>query len=223
MPDRELIHDFNHAELWISARSPFARRVRLALLEHGLPYDERVLDVFRPPAELFALNPLGRVPVIRLRNGAVFFESEKILELIYRAHPASPLRPATLEDEATAEYWGALALGICEKTVEYFLNTLKPGPARDLELEAEIEGLLTRSLGRFDAYVSHAGQGDGRSAVRETIVPGRLTQADLDMGTALAYLTLRHPLPWQKLYPSVSSYFEKIDGRDSMRKTRPPA
>ena len=48
---------FHDSTLFISLRSPFARRVRLAFIEHGVRYHEVVEDVFKPSAVLIEANP----------------------------------------------------------------------------------------------------------------------------------------------------------------------
>lgn len=204
--------DFNDSMLFVSARSPFARRVRLALIEHGVRYEEKVLDVFKPNPELVALNPLARVPTIRFKDGAVLAESEKILGVFYQSHPQSPLRAPDGKDGVMAHFWSAMALGLCEKTVEYYLETLRPESARDAELLAEVRDIATRLLERLDAFL----------ADRETIVPGRVLQADLDLGTALAYFSLRYPAQWKSRYTHVSDFLRRLDERPSFQATRPP-
>ena len=205
--------DFNDSLLMISARSPFARRVRLAFREHGIQYEERVFDVFKPNPELIALNPLARVPVLRFKDGSVLAESEKILELFYRANPQSPLLPPDTAGQVTAHFWSAMALGLCEKMIEFYLESLRPEAARDAELITEVRDIATRVIERFDALI----------AERETIVPGRLTQADLDMGTALAYVSLRYSAQWTSRYTHASDFLRRLDDRPSFQATRPPA
>jgi glutathione S-transferase len=183
------------------------------MLESGIRFEERVLDVFMPNPELIGLNPLARVPALRLKDGSVLIESEKILGVFYQASPQSPLLPKSEPDRLTAQFWSGVGVGLCDKTVEYYLETLRPEAARDPELLAEIRDIAARSLERFDAFI----------AGRETIVPGQLTQADLDMGTALAYFTLRYSAQWKSRYSHAADYLRRLDERPSFQQTRPPA
>jgi glutathione S-transferase len=205
--------DFADSTLFISARSPFARRVRLAFLEHGVKFEEKVFDVFKPNPELAALNPLARVPTLRLADGSVLIESEKILEQFYRAHPGSPLLPAGESEQVSAHFWSGVALGLCERAIEFYMEGLRPEGTRDPDLLGEIRDVATRVLERFDAFIGE----------RATIVPGRLTQADLDVGTALAYLSLRYSPQWRGRYSRASDYLQRLDERPSFQATRPPA
>lgn len=201
---------FGQSLLFISARSPFARRVRLALLEHGVPFEERVVDVFKPQPELAALNPLSRVPTLRLSDGSVLAESQLILDAFYATRPDSPW---AVEAGHPALFWSAMALGLCEKSVEFYLESLRPEGSRDPELLEEIRGVVTRVLEKFDGYM----------ADRETILPGRLTQVDLDMGTALAYLSLRYSKSWKGRFSHASDFLRRLEERPTFQATRPPA
>jgi glutathione S-transferase len=183
-------------------------------LEHGIRFQEKVLNVFEPNPELYEVNPLARVPVFRSKAGEVVIESDKILAFLYRSLPQSPLLPREDQEWLEVARWSALAVGLAEKTVEFYLETLRPEGARDAELLQEVQEIAERVLARLNASV-----GD-----RDTILPGKLTQADLDLGTALAYLSLRYPaFEWKKRYPRAEAYFQKQDARPSFLATRPPA
>lgn len=108
--------DFNQSELFISLRSPFARRVRLALLENQISYKEIVCDVFKPSAELIAVNPLIRVPVLRLQSGAVLIDSNLILQALYETLSDSPLIPGVMPGAAAGTLPGVTA-GVTAGTV----------------------------------------------------------------------------------------------------------
>lgn len=207
--------EFDGSTLLISARSPFARRVRLAFLENGVRFEERVIDVLKPTAELLEKNPLARVPTLLLPSGETLVDSNVILELFYGAAK----RKLSLEsagDRLRAAQWGALAAGVCEKTVEYYFEGLRPEAARDPELLAEIDAVIHRVLSRLEDFLG----GEARS--RTTVLASGLSQADLDLGTMLAYLTLRHPMDWASRYPNCGRYFARLDERPSFAATRPP-
>lgn len=83
-------------ELYQSALSPCAQKVRLSLAEKGLAYTTHWIDIvakenLRP--EYLALNPNGVVPTL-VHDGRAIIESNLICEYLEDAFPASPLRPA---------------------------------------------------------------------------------------------------------------------------------
>src|SRR5215471_4717321 len=84
--------------LLYSAGSPFARLVRIALLETGL--DARVTKhevtrarLYSPESDVLALNPVGRVPTLELDDGTILTESKLILDYIDALNPGPKLLP----------------------------------------------------------------------------------------------------------------------------------
>jgi glutathione S-transferase len=67
-------------------------RVRIALAEKGLSYDEREIDLASKPPELARLNPANGVPVLVVDGGAVP-ESIVILQYLEDRFPERPLLP----------------------------------------------------------------------------------------------------------------------------------
>jgi glutathione S-transferase len=75
------------------AVSNYYNKVKLALLEKGVPFtEEKVMTKSTDPAVLRD-SPLGKIPFIRTPHGAVC-ESQSILEYLEAAYPNPPLLPA---------------------------------------------------------------------------------------------------------------------------------
>lgn len=203
--------NFADSTLFMSLRSPFARRVRLAFREAGLRYEEKQIDVLKPTAELFEKNPLARVPVVLLKGGGMLVDSGAILDAFYEVQP-SKLFSGSLEQRTEIKQWSTLAVGLAEKTVEYFFETLRPEASRDPELIAEITGIIERVLARAEKVLSS----------RDSLLTTGLTQADLDLGTALRYLCVRHSSDWRSKYTACSRYLERLEDRPSFQATVPP-
>jgi glutathione S-transferase len=73
--------------------SNYYNKVKLALLEKGIPFEEdRVMTGSKDEAVL-AASPLGKVPFIRTPQGALC-ESQVIVDWIEAAYPNPPLMPA---------------------------------------------------------------------------------------------------------------------------------
>jgi glutathione S-transferase len=72
--------------------SNYHNKVRLALLEKGIAFEE---DPCTPSQkdEWLARSPLGKVPVLELDGGRRIAESEVILEYLEEAYPQKPLLP----------------------------------------------------------------------------------------------------------------------------------
>ena len=75
------------------AVSNYYNKVKLALLEKGVPFTEEYVKTGRKDEEVLADSPLGKVPFIRTEHGPLC-ESQVILDYIEAKHPNPPLLPA---------------------------------------------------------------------------------------------------------------------------------
>jgi len=73
--------------------SNYYNKVKLALLEKGIPFQEEVVMTHSKAEAVLAASPLGKVPFIRTEQGALC-ESQVILDYLESAYPAHPLLPA---------------------------------------------------------------------------------------------------------------------------------
>ena len=72
--------------------SNYYNKVKLALLEKGVPFEEKKVWTDRSPA-LLEKSPLGKVPFFEI-DGKVLFESQVMLDYVESAYPQKPLIPA---------------------------------------------------------------------------------------------------------------------------------
>src|SRR5690242_17117655 len=73
-----------------------AFRVRIVMKLNGIPAEEHQIDLRQgqqhDPA-CRAVNPQGAVPVLRLDDGHILFQSMAIMEYLNEAYPPPPLLP----------------------------------------------------------------------------------------------------------------------------------
>ena len=74
------------------ALSNYYNKVKLALMEKEIPFEEELVWADRSPA-LLAKSPLGKVPYIETEHG-VLCESQVINDYLEAAYPQKPLMPA---------------------------------------------------------------------------------------------------------------------------------
>lgn len=74
------------------ALCPYVQRAAIVLLEKGLPFERRWVDLADKPAWFSAISPLGKTPVL-LTGDAALFESAAICEYLDERF-APPLHPA---------------------------------------------------------------------------------------------------------------------------------
>ena len=73
--------------------SNYYNKVKLALLEKGVPFNEEVIPVFSTDDAVLAASPLAKIPYIRTPQGGLC-ESQAIMEYIEASYPQPPLLPA---------------------------------------------------------------------------------------------------------------------------------
>jgi glutathione S-transferase len=72
--------------------SNYYNKVKLALLEKGIPFEERSVTLKDKPPSMLEASPLGKIPYITCEQGTLC-ESQAILEYLESAHPGTPLLP----------------------------------------------------------------------------------------------------------------------------------
>ncbi len=73
--------------------SNYHNKVRIALLEKGVPFEEDAGCAPSQKDETLARSPLGKVPWIELADGRRLTESQSIVEYLEDAYPEKPLLP----------------------------------------------------------------------------------------------------------------------------------
>jgi glutathione S-transferase len=89
---------------------PYVQRAAISLAEKAVPFERVYVDLADKPAWFLDLSPLGKTPVLKVDDRAVF-ESAMILEYLeetgpHPLHPADPLRRA--EHRAWIEFGSAV-------------------------------------------------------------------------------------------------------------------
>jgi glutathione S-transferase len=132
--------------LYDSHGSPCARRVRAVLLEKGLEWTTRLVDLTRMeqkrPAYL-ALNPNGVVPTL-VHGDRVLYESNVITEYLDDVFPEPPLYPRDPWARAQAKMWQAFELAMA-KEFRPLMYLRVIGPYDRLRLREEVLADARRS------------------------------------------------------------------------------
>jgi glutathione S-transferase/RNA polymerase-associated protein len=81
--------------------SPYAQKVKIALLEKGIEFETRMPNFFGGDPEFAAANPRLEVPTL-LDGDVAVFDSTIILEYIEDRWPTPPLLPSTPAERARA-------------------------------------------------------------------------------------------------------------------------
>jgi glutathione S-transferase len=73
--------------------SNYHNKVRIALLEKGVPFEEDPACAPSQKGEFLLRSPIGKVPFLELDDGRRLAESEVIAEYLEEAYPQKPLLP----------------------------------------------------------------------------------------------------------------------------------
>lgn len=142
------------------AASNYYNKVKFALLEKGVPFEEELVWTDRSP-ELLARSPLGKVPFFETEHGPLC-ESQVLMEYVEAAYPGKPLLPS--EPFAAAkvrELITFMELHLELVARELFMEAFFGGKVSD-EVKERAYKLLKRNakafakLAKFAPYVAGA-------------------------------------------------------------------
>ncbi len=202
--------------LFFSAGSPFARIVRIALLETGL--DEQVTKheisrqrLYSPASDVLSFNPVGRVPTLELDNGSILTESKLILDFIDALNPGRKLLPRDGSDG-----WRILAeMGQASGLLEGIVTWLRALRLPDRESGAAI---ITKEAARVNRTADALD-----SAVAGGAFSGPINAAQIVLGSALGLVQARlTSWRWRQERSHLSGWYDFIAARPSFRATEPP-
>ncbi len=191
-----------------SPRSPFVRKVMVALHETGLvdrvECVRTVVAMDAPNAELMRDNPLSKLPTLILDGGMPLFDSRVICEYLDGLHDGEKLFPAEPAARFQALRWQALGDGLLDLLILWRYERNRAPEARSTANLVSFTAKAAVTLARLEI-----------EAAALAAAPFGIGQ--ITIGVALAYLDFRFPdLPWRKGRPQLASWFETIAARPSM-------
>ena len=186
---------------------PFAQglvkdlRVRWALEEAGLAYQERLLEGGENAGPAYrALQPFGQVPVIEM-DGLKLFESGAIV--LHIAEQSEALLPVDPAGRARARTWVFAALNSIEPSIDNLGDT----ESKDAWAVARRPAALDKVLRRLDELEIWLGDKD--------YLEGRFTAGDLIMTTVLRNLRETDIVATR---PKLAAYVSRCEARPAFQK-----
>jgi glutathione S-transferase len=139
--------------------SNYHNKVRIALLEKGIPFEEDSEVKPSQKEEYLARSPMGKVPYLEV-DGARLCESEVILEYLEDAYPDKPLLPKDPLERAKVRELVAvmeLHMELVARRLYAGLFAGKPlseGTKQSVEKELAKGMRAFKSLAKFDPYLA---------------------------------------------------------------------
>ena len=198
-------------KLYVSPTSPYARKCRALIVEKSL---ERRIEIVEcapldDSADLHALNPLGKVPVLERERGAALMDSPLICEFIDGLDDENWI-PARGESRLLVMRQQALADGLIDLTIGRRIEMQRDSALQWDFWSKRWEAGVKRTLNTLD---------DERSQFERSVDLGALSVA-----IALCYLDLRFAeLNWRAEYPELDAFAQRWQARASFTETEPPA
>ena len=193
--------------------SPYARKVRIALAEKGLPFELLTEVPWDSMTSTPRYNPLEKLPVLLLEDGSSVYESSYILQYLELKYPQPPLMPADPDGWLAARKLEVLCDGVCDAVVLSLFEKMRPGGGSP--------EWLARQRRKVEGGVAAMAKLVG---TRTWAVGERFGLGDIAVGTAIGYLDVRFPeLAWRTLHPTLAVFVDRLAQRQSFRDTVPYA
>lgn len=201
-------------KLFASLTSPFARKIRVILVEKSLPFKFIAESPWETSTRLPELNPLGQVPALVTPQGEVFFDSPVIAGYLETLEAKPSLLPEGGIERVRVRQNEALADGITEAAACTFLENRRPEGQRSADYLARQEGKIRRGLAELER----------RIAGRQWLNGDSLQLGDIAAGVALGYLDLRFAhLDWRGAHPELEAFSRRVFARPGFIASMPPA
>ncbi len=205
-------------ELMYSPPSPFARKVRVAAIELGLAAAiEPVVQAVAPGREnadyAAEVNPLRKIPALRLEDGRILHDSTVICEylddLAGARDGAARIIPAPGPDRWDVLTAHALAQGMTEAAVLMRYETwLRPAESRWPAYVADQADRIVAGAAWFER--------------NPKTLEGPVNIAHIALACVLGYVDFRFPdLDWRSGNSRLGNWFSWVGRRDSMKRTEP--
>jgi len=198
-------------KLYMSPASPFARKVRVIILELDLGWLVEEIAV-NPAAsdELRRTNPLGKIPALILDDGSTLIDSPVICEYLNEMGGGKFFPGMTIWREVSGR-WRALTLqalgdGLADAAVALIYEKRRPEGENSQAFIDKQTAVIARSL----------------DALERARFAEKITIGEIAVGCALGYLDFREVMPgWRDTRPNLSAWYEGFAKYPSMAATAP--
>jgi glutathione S-transferase len=163
--------------------SPYVRRVAIALLRLGLPFEHRPVSLFRHIDEFRKINPMLKAPSFIADDGTVLIDSTLILDYVVSLAPQAPrLSPSAPAARLKALRLNGLALAVAEKAIQiHYERNLRPAEKQHEPWLERVRGQLFAGLDALEREAAGAST---------WLVDENLMLADITVATAFAFVQL---------------------------------
>jgi glutathione S-transferase len=191
-------------KLYMNGTSPYARKVRVAILEYGLSHVIELIrvDPWADPPEFHSIASVGKVPALVLSNGTTLVDSTAICAFLDDMANGS--------DMGGSDRWDVmirlgLSNGMIDAAFAATLEGRRPAELQWRDWTARQERAIRRVV-----------------AVAEVPPAGRFDVGDMALAVGLDYLSFRVPqIDWRSDRPDLAEWSDRMGQRESMMQSDP--
>ena len=197
--------------LYATQTSPYARKVRIALLEKNIPCALEWVDLRVADHGALEHNPLGKIPVLVRNDGSAVYDSAVIIQYLEILHPEPAIIPHDPEARIETLRIEALASGIMDTTVAWVLEQRHSKDCQDA-------GMLQRARGKVLAAL--AVLQEETCAWQDVAAVPVLNLAQIATIAAVGYVDLRAP-DFLLQFPDLTTWMHALRQRPGISATAP--
>ena len=192
--------------------SPFARKVRVVLLEKNIPFELKTINPWNMNADIERFNPLGKIPVLITANNETIYDSKFIIEWIEHNYPDPAVFPTDAKTKFKAQQIQVIADGICEAVILLFFENMRPDPQQSKPWSERQIKKISNGLQALEQQISND----------EFCVDNTFGIADISVVSAVDYLSLRFKTyEWRDKFTRISKFVARQSARQSFIETMP--
>ena len=192
--------------------SPFARKVRVVLLEKNIPFELKTINPWNMNADIERFNPLGKIPVLITANNETIYDSKFIIEWIEHNYPDPAVFPTDAKTKFKAQQIQVIADGICEAVILLFFENIRPDPQQSKPWSERQIKKISNGLQALEQQISND----------EFCVDNTFGIADISVVSAVDYLSLRFKTyEWRDKFTRISKFVARQSARQSFIETMP--
>lgn len=203
--------------------SPFARKVRISMIEKGIPYTVQNEVPWHADSITSRYNPLEQLPILIPDDGDPVFESTYLMDWLEYKYPKPSMLPDDPEQAMEAKLVHTIAEGVADATLLLFW---------EMQRESISAEWASRQLRKVKGGLTDL---DRRVGSREFVVGDRFGLADI---AVIALLGMQDTViesqmipawqkfapdmdAWNSLYPNLKRFEAHHRDRPSVKETAP--
>lgn len=200
-------------KLYASPASSFARKIRVLLIEKNVSHEVVMMNLWEPN-DYQTINPIGKVPALKLDDGRVLINSPLIADYIDGKYPDPRFIPSDPETRLEVRRWEAIADGMMDAiALSIYENRFHDEAARSKVWLDRQRGKIDAGLAALDAFLGN----------RKWLVGDSMTLADLAISCHLGFIAQRVAQFFpQDRFANLARLCKTMEARESMKKTAPP-